>query len=99
MKSYSWHGASPQVSCCPRDQKALPHFPHVWRVNPCFRNSSTSYSLSGIRGWMNTRDIKMYQGHQRRRSVPHANDWQSVLWDVSKDVLVDPDTEMAVRHP
>src|SRR3989475_5924882 len=48
MKSYSWHGASPHVSWCPSDQNGVPHFEHVWRVNPCFRNSSTSYSLSGI---------------------------------------------------
>src|SRR5947199_10839056 len=50
MKSYSWHGASPQVSWIPSDQKGVEHFEHVWRVNPCFRNSSTSYSLSGIFG-------------------------------------------------
>src|SRR5437899_4169159 len=48
MKSYSWHGASPHVSWCPSDQNGVPHFGHVWRVNPCFRKSSTSYSLSGI---------------------------------------------------
>src|SRR5256712_4074337 len=48
MKSYSWHGASPRVSWCPGDQTGVPHFEHVWRVTPCFRNSSTSYSLSGI---------------------------------------------------
>src|SRR3990172_3910466 len=48
MKSYSWHGVSPHVSCVPRDQKAFPHFAHVWRTKPWIRKSSTSYSLSGI---------------------------------------------------
>src|SRR2546425_5157389 len=48
MKSYSWHGASPQVSWCPSDQNGVPHFEQIWRVKPCLRNSSTSYSPSGI---------------------------------------------------
>src|SRR5947209_20467283 len=71
MKSYSWQGASPHVSWIPSDQKGVAHFEHVWRVNPCFRNSSTSYSLSGIFGLRtNGRASRFSEG--LRQPNPHS---------------------------
>src|SRR3989475_13061008 len=66
MKSYSWQGASPHVSWIPSDQKGVEHFEHVWRVNPCFRNSSTSYSLSGISASERTAALK---GSRKRFAI------------------------------
>src|SRR5213596_1454928 len=67
MKSYSWHGVSPHVAWSPRDQKNFPQDAHWTRRKPWARNSSTSYSLSGIPFASLGRDIKVSGWSARRR--------------------------------
>src|SRR3990172_4366072 len=76
-KSYSWHGVSPQVEWSPRDQKNFPHEAHWIRRNPWARNSSTSYSPSGIPFANLERDIKVSGRDDAFRRRPARLVWST----------------------